>query len=100
MEMHIRKVVVVITEALLEKPLVADFKKLGAHGYTITAARGEGSRGTRSVDLDGDQNIRIEIVCDEKISSKLTKHLSENYMPNYAMILYVLDAQVIRPLKF
>ena len=98
--MHLRKVIVVITEALLEKSLVVDIKKLGAHGYTITSARGEGSRGKRSVDLDGAQNIRIEIVCDETIAFKIIKHLEENYMPNYAMILYVLDAQVIRPQKF
>ncbi len=100
MEMHLRKVVVVVTEALLEKQLVADFKKLGAHGHTISQAYGEGSRGKRSADLDGAQNVRIEVVCDEKISGKLITHLSENYMPNYAMILYVLDTQVIRPQKF
>lgn len=100
MKMHARKVVVVITEALLEKPLAVELKKLGAHGYTVTPAYGEGSRGKRSTDLEGAENVRIEIVCDETIASKITERLSESYMPDYAMILYVMDAEVVRPLKF
>ncbi|MCG3177283.1 MAG: Membrane-associated protein [Candidatus Omnitrophica bacterium] len=100
MQMHTRKVIVVITEALLEKPLTEDIKKLGVRGYTVTSARGEGSRGKRSADLDGAQNIRLEIICDEPLADKITAHLADRYMPNYAMVLYTLDAQVLRPQKF
>lgn len=100
MDMYPRKVIVVITEALLEKQLIGDIKKIGAHGYTVTPAYGEGSRGKRSVDIDGVQNIRVEVICDEETLGKMTAHLSEKYMPNYAMVLYVLDAGVLRPNKF
>jgi len=37
-----RKLVTIITESALEHSLVDDFERLGAHGYTITNARGKG----------------------------------------------------------
>lgn len=39
------KLVTIIAEGFLEEKLVRDIKRLGAKGYTITDARGEGSRG-------------------------------------------------------
>mgnify|MGYP003513056842 FL=1 len=56
MELVPLKLVTIVAESLLEKRLVEEVKRLGAKGYTITPARGEGSRGIRSVDWEG-QNI-------------------------------------------
>ena len=40
--------VTIISEALLEERLLADLKRLGARGYTLTEARGERRRGGRA----------------------------------------------------
>ena len=42
-----RKLLTIITEALLESELCETIDKMGATGYTVTNARGAGSRGIR-----------------------------------------------------
>lgn len=95
-----RKLLTVITESALERTLVAEIKRLGAHGFTITDARGEGNRGPRSAAWDTSSNIRIEIVCSEATATAIADHLHARYYPNYGMILFVSDVTVLRPEKF
>jgi len=45
---HTRTLLTVICEAALEHKLVADLQALGAPGWTLSDARGSGSRGVRS----------------------------------------------------
>jgi nitrogen regulatory protein PII len=94
------KLLTIITEALLEKTLVTDFDRLGAHGYTITEARGKGNKGTRSAGWETNANIRIEIVCDSSTCQKIVAHLQKKYYDDYAMILFTHDVDVLRPEKF
>ena len=48
MEHYPRRLLTIVTEALLERELLAEFEALGVRGYTITDARGKGGRGTRT----------------------------------------------------
>ena len=95
-----RKLLTIITEAALESVLVKDLERLGARGYTITDARGMGSRGTRDAAWGDSSNIRVEVVCDEPNAEAIAAHLHSSYFANYAMILFVSDVAVLRPLKF
>ena len=45
--MEKRTVITVITEAAIEQVLVRDLERLGVRGYTVSDARGQGSRGIR-----------------------------------------------------
>jgi len=94
------KLVTIVTEAALESSLVADIDRLGAHGYTITDARGKGGRGIRNASWSTSANIRVEIVCDGEVSKAIALHLKEHYYDNYAMVLYINDVDVLRPDKF
>lgn len=94
------KVLTIITESALEGILVKELQELGARGYTITEARGKGSRGVRNANWDASSNIRIEIVCDEQTAMTLAEHVRENYYLNYAMTLFMYDVQVLRHDKF
>ena len=58
-----RQLVTIITEAVLESELTRQLEQLGARGYTITEARGKGSRGVRDAGWDEVRNIRIEVIC-------------------------------------
>lgn len=100
MKNNIRTLLTIITEASLEKSLTEDLDKLGAHGYTITNARGKGSRGVRSAGWDAESNIRVEIVCCESIAEAITQHMQTNYYDNYAMIIFSNDVSVLRTEKF
>lgn len=100
MNSAVRKLITIITESSLESALAEDVKRLGAHGYTVTEARGEGSRGTRSGDWDQSSNIRMEVICETRVKDAILLHLSEHYYRDYAMVLYVTDVEVLRPEKF
>jgi len=94
------KLLTVITEAALEHPLRRDLRKLGARGYTISDARGQGSRGQRDADWEASSNIRLEVIGDENTVQRIAEHLQTRYYDNYAMIIWVGDVQVLRPGKF
>ena len=97
---HHRKLLTVITEATLEAKLCELFEQLGAHGYTITDARGKGSHGVRNAGWTASANIRIEIVCGESCARRIADSLRERYSDDYAMILYLSEVEVLRPDKF
>jgi nitrogen regulatory protein PII len=95
-----RKLVTIVTEAVLEAELRDALETLGASGYTITNARGKGSRGIRDADWTSSSNIRIEVICSKQLAATITAHLHENYYNNYAMVLFESDVQVLRQGKF
>ncbi|WP_404382963.1 P-II family nitrogen regulator [Caenispirillum salinarum] len=95
-----RKRVTIITEAAIEGRLLDDVEKLGAHGYTISEARGKGGRGVRSGSWGPSANIRVEIICDDATADKIMRHLWDHYYNDYAMILFAHDVEVLRPEKF
>jgi hypothetical protein len=94
------ELLVIVTEVLLEGTLLNDLRRLGVKGYTITDARGQGARGSRSGEWDTAGNIRIEIVCSANLAHQILEHLEKTYYRNYAMIAYHHEVSVIRPLKF
>ena len=99
-ETQTRKLLTIITEAALERTLGKLLEKHGAHGYTVTNARGKGDHGMRDAGWDASSNIRMEVICDQETADALVDHLQEHFYPNYAMVLYLTDVQVLRPDKF
>jgi hypothetical protein len=100
MEQFPRRLLTVITEAVLERELVAELEALGVRGHTITDARGRGSRGRRQSDWAQDGNIRLEVVCEPALADRVAARLRERYYDHYAMILFMQDVNVLRPDKF
>ncbi|TBH21407.1 P-II family nitrogen regulator [Thermus thermamylovorans] len=93
------KLVTIVAESVLEKKLVEEVKRLGAKGYTVVPARGEGSRGMRSIDWEG-QNIRLETIVPEEVALRILARLQEAYFPHYAVIAYVENVWVVRGEKY
>ncbi|MFN4073023.1 MAG: P-II family nitrogen regulator [Thermus sp.] len=93
------KLVTIVAESILEKKLVEEIKRLGVKGYTIVPARGEGSRGVRSLDWEG-QNIRLETIVPEEVALRILARLQEAYFPHYAVIAYVENVFVVRGEKY
>ena len=100
MKLHAKKLVVILCEAVLEGLLIEDCERLGAHGYTISDARGGGRRGVRGATWDADRSIRMEIMCDEATANAIIDHVHARYFANYAMTVYAADIGVLRPEKF
>jgi nitrogen regulatory protein PII len=95
-----RELITVVTEAVLEKALTQELEALGASGYTITDARGRGSRGARRSAWRESSNIRIEVLCSAALADKLVTLLREKYYDNFAMVLWRQPVEVLRPEKF
>ena len=95
-----RSLLTIVTEAALENDLTDAIRKLGATGYTITDARGRGSRGVRDAGWGASSNIRIEVICEESTGERIAEYLREHYYRDYAMVLYLSDVSVLRAEKF
>lgn len=100
MDTHARKLVVIITEAILEKPLVEDVKRLGALGYTVYNVRGGGKRGERAGAWDADRNVEMKVIATEAVAEAISRHVLETYCANYSVTVFLADVAVLRPEKF
>lgn len=99
MEANTRRLLTVVTEAGLESLLAAALDARGL-GYTVTDARGRGTRGRRASQWAHSGNVRFEIVCDTVTAEALARHLHEQYFAHYAMILWMQEVTVLRADKF
>ncbi len=95
-----RKLLTIVTEAVLETDLAELLPSLGASGYTIVNARGKGSRGIRDAGWSTDSNIRVEVICDGVLAEKIAAYMQDHYYRDFAMVLYVSDVGIMRPEKF
>ena len=73
---------------------------LGAHGYTVTEARGRGAHGERDAAWGPSGNIRMEVICEAAVADTIAAHLREAYFANYSMVLYLSNVEVLRDDKF
>ncbi len=89
----------VIAESILEHRLVHEVQAAGATGWTITPARGEGSRGVRAADWEGG-NIRLETLCSAEVADRLFSVLERDYFTNYAVVAFVHPVSVLRGDKY
>jgi nitrogen regulatory protein PII len=100
MQHYPRRMVTIVTEAALERALIEELETLGARGFTITDARGKGSRGMRQSDWAQEGNIRVEVICDPTLADSIAQRVRERFYDHYAMILFLQDVSVLRSDKF
>lgn len=93
------KLVTIVAETVLAERITEDLKRLGAKGFTVTEARGEGSRHLRAGEIPG-QNIKIESVVSEAVAARVVDHVAQAYFSHYATIVYVSDVGVVRGEKY
>lgn len=95
-----RTLLTVITEAAIEQTLLRDLDRLGVRGYTVSDARGRGSRGVRDAAWEEAANIRIEVICPRAQAESALGHLQARYYADYAMVAFLQDVEILRPEKF
>jgi nitrogen regulatory protein P-II 2 len=97
---HSRTLLVIVAEAALEKRLVADAKRLGAHGYTVHDVRGEGSMGVREGAWEADRTIEMKVICEAGVADQIAEHVLAHYAADFGVTMFFTEAQVLRPHKF
>jgi nitrogen regulatory protein PII len=95
-----RTLLTIITEAAIEQALLKELERIGVKGYTVSDARGKGSRGVRDAAWAEAANIRIEIICLRSQADEVLRQLHARYFDNYAMVAFMQDVDVLRPEKF
>jgi nitrogen regulatory protein P-II 2 len=93
------KCITIVAESILRDRLTGDLTRLGASGFTIVEARGEGSRHLRSGELPG-ENVRIETIVSPPVADRILQLLADEYFHDYAVIGYIADVSVIRGEKY
>lgn len=93
------KLVTIIAERILEEQIIEQVLKMGARGYTVTDARGKGSRGVRASEWEG-PDVKIETVVSDDVASKILEHIARRYFAHYAVIVYTQDVDVVRGDKY
>ncbi len=91
--------VTIIAEGVLRERLVADLKRLGARGYTISDVHGHGSSGV-SEQFWASPQLRIEALVSAANADAILSHLQEHYFADYSVIAYATEVRVMRSEKY
>ncbi len=91
--------VTVITESLFKDKIIEILRDKGATGHTLTNVRGEGSRGSRSVDWEG-PSIKIESIVASEVADAILEAVSDSYFENHSIITWTTEVNVLRGEKF
>ena len=94
------KLVTIVCEAYAQEPVTKLFHDAGAHGWTLFAVEGNGSRGNRPADIREFANIQIEVIVPPEVAETLLERLEKEFFPRYGMIAFESDIRVLRQGKF
>lgn len=97
---HSRKLLVVITEAALERDLAREVMALGAHGYTTYDVRGAGRGGIREGAWEAERTIEMKVICDVEVADRIAARILERWGPNYSLTIFLADVTVFRPERY
>lgn len=94
------KLVSIITTDLLEARLVKIMRTCGASGYTILRARGAGSDGLQSGNLDVDTNLLLKVILPPNRLPALLDALETLMGQGHHLTVFVSDVTVLGHEKF
>jgi hypothetical protein len=70
-------------------------------GARLHHHRGAGrGAGRRDGAWRASSNIRIEVLCDAQVAERLADMLQARFYADYGIVVFVVDAAVLRPGKF
>ncbi|MGC1480900.1 MAG: hypothetical protein WA771_10375 [Chthoniobacterales bacterium] len=93
------KLVTIVADRLWLDALTEELLTLGATGYTLSDAHGQGARGLRPLDWEG-SNVRIEIIASPEVAGKIIDHMASQYFDRHGFIAFLQDVEVVRGDKY
>jgi nitrogen regulatory protein P-II 2 len=91
--------VTIVGEAVLAERLPEELRAMGATGWTMCEARGDGARGVRTGPFPG-ANVRIETIVSAETARLILDRLAAEYFPNFALVAWVSAVEVVRGDKY
>jgi len=95
-----QKLLTIITLEVLEERLVDIVRKRGASGYTIVKAKGAGSSGEVSGELDIDTSIKFHVIVPQGRMSGMLDDVEDLLREGHHATVFVSDVAVLGPEKF
>ena len=95
MELRTKKLLTIVTEAVLEPEIIQELKQVGIGGFTIDDVRGRGRRGVRRAEWEQSRTIRFQIVDEWGTLENLITRLREDFADRYAMFMFVADVATV-----
>lgn len=89
----------IVAEAVVESRLLRDLEAAGVRGWTLTSGRGRGTSQVDASDWEG-ANVRLETLLSSAAADRVLAMLAEFYFPQFAVVAWVSQAQVVRGDKF
>ena len=78
MTTHAMKLVTIVCEAYAKAAVTKLLRDVGAHGYTLFAVEGDGSRGRREADIPEFTNIQIEVIVPPEVAKPCSRGWKRN----------------------
>jgi hypothetical protein len=97
---HPKTLLVIVAEAVLEKPLLRDARERGAQGWIVTEVHGAGREGVREGAWEADRTVELKVICDEPVADAIAEHVLAAYAPHYSVALWFSPVAVLRPDRF
>lgn len=100
MKLYNLKLLTITCEALVQKKVFEILIKHQVSGYTTYEVEGFDPRGVRGQGFLREKNVRIEVVLNENKLQDIVEEISTNLSSYYAIIFYISDIGVLRPVRF
>jgi hypothetical protein len=97
---HPKTLLTIVTEAVLEKPLLREAKERGARGWTVAEVHGAALEGVREGAWEADRTIEIKLICDPPVADRIAEHVLGTYAANYSVAMYFAPVEVLRPERY
>jgi len=97
---HPKTLLVIVAEAVLEKPLVRDARERGAQGWTVGEVHGAGREGVREGAWEADRTVEIKVICEPSVADLIADHVMTTYAAHYSVAMYFSSVDVLRPDRF
>ena len=95
-----QKLLTIISTDELEEALVTIVRARGASGYTVVQARGAGSSGENSGQLDVDTSIKFHVIVPQGRMSGMLDDIEVLMRQGHHLTVFVSDVAVMGPEKF
>jgi nitrogen regulatory protein PII len=97
MKLYEIKLLTITCEILAQKNVFDILSKHQISGYTFYEVEGNGSKNLYGI---ADKNVKIEILLSNDKLESIVEEITRTMFSDFAIILYVGDAKVIRSEKF
>ncbi len=97
---HPKTLLVIVAEAVLERQLLEDARRLGVQGWTVSEVHGAGREGVREGAWEADRTVELKFICSDAVADALAEHVLTHYAPHYSVALYFSPVSVVRAERY